>query len=455
MKKSLRRFHYLRIVIDDFYDWQLKRLLDILQNIGDKVESLYIDAVGKTDVEVEQSALVSWLNSMPNLQKISAGGLYSCKENRDDPTTLLNLSKLRSVSLCPLGLGLKLHQMPKASIQFLQLNDKVPLPNAEEVFKLHSETFRTLQLFRTVYTDPMPFRHLKLTKFSCLYQEFMNNRIHNEFLMDIIEHQTKLKTLDLGEGDLTSNCYPVNSELLNLICEKTELEELSIGFNLDVTPGDVNQMRKLKNLKQLLLQTSFYDFEVNSEVLEAFASTKIPTLKSLRLEANVADMTQQVMRTLGESFPYLEEYIGDFNIHERENELSTFNVFLDAFPNLTTLELLESHYEFIPGRIYPKMKKLNLWCETNEINISAQLIKSLPNLEELQVENMVPRYSTLRAILKSKITKIDITISSVEDISEKRLKKIQKIASRIMDKGDECSIVFPDEDGDFMFGSFY
>lgn len=312
MKKSLRRFHHVAIVIDDFHDFHLKRLLDILNNIGGRIRSLYLDAVGKNDVELEQSALVSWLNAMPNLEKVSAGGLYSCMENRDDPTTELNLCKLRNVRLCPLGLGLKLHQMPQASIQFLQLNDKIPLPNVEQVLKKHSETLHTLQLFRSVYSDPLPFRHAKLTKLSCLYQEFMNNRTHNDFLKDVIEHQTKLKTLDLGEGDLTSNCYPINAELLNLICEKTQLEELSIGLHLDVTSRDVSQLRKLKNLKQLLLQTLFYDFEVSREVLEAFAGTKIPSLKCLRLEANVAHMTQQFMHTLGQSFPYLEEYIGNF-----------------------------------------------------------------------------------------------------------------------------------------------
>lgn len=315
MSHSLRRFKRLTIFMDNYDCEHLKSLQAILENMGSCVQSLRVDTIRSSNVEIKQSILVSWLNMMENLVEVLFDGNFpeACKEIIDDPSTELKLEKLNFIQLCPLGLGLKLHQMAKASIKRLILNDPIPLPNLEEIFIIHRETLHTLELSMPVYSDPKPFRHLQLIELACRYHLYMHNPIHSGFLMEIIEHQNILVTLELGfDGDKYSNCFPVNSELLNVICNKTQLEDISIGLHPDVTPNDIYQLRKLKNLKRILLQTTFKIFDVSLEVLEAFAMTKIPSLKILKLDANIGEVTEQTIQAMGESFPNLEEFSGKF-----------------------------------------------------------------------------------------------------------------------------------------------
>ena len=131
-----------------------------------------------------------------------------------------------------------------------------------------------------------------------------------------------------------------------------------------------------------------------------------------------------------------------------ENELGLFNVFLSAFPNLTSLDLMESHYEFFPGLIYPKMKNFNCYECDGQLNLSPCFIKSMPNLDELYIANMTPDYATLVAILESKITKIDVKIDP-DDLTQAELKIFQEIFSMIKEvKGDDCIIKFLSNEDD-------
>lgn len=125
-----------------------------------------------------------------------------------------------------------------------------------------------------------------------------------------------------------------------------------------------------------------------------------------------------------------------------EDELGDLDVFLSAFPNLTSLDLKESHYEFFPGLSYPKMKKISCFNLDGEINICQWFIKSMPNLDDLFIANMTANYATLVAILESKITKIDIKISP-DDLSDDELKMFREMFSLIKGlKGDDCLIEF-------------
>jgi hypothetical protein len=412
----------LDISVTDYTEEHLSRLRSILENIGKSVTKLFLNAIGKR-VKVYQSALISWLNLMPNLQHISTGGLFSCEEVLDAPENLrLNLKKLQNVQLCPFGLSDRLHDIPESSIKWLQFNDKVPSPNVEKIFLKHCKTLKRLDLFREVYTDPKPFRVLKLETLICLYQEYMNNSAHDEFLSDIIKNQSDLLKLELGEGDLCSNCYPVSAPLLRTICDKAQLTELHFGLSRSLTTVDIFGLRKLAELKELTIQMQFmeYSIENSMDMVEVLCSTGLSSLESLRL-------------------------IGEFN-----GPLS-LNLFLESFENLRKLELSESfnRITFNNGKIYPKMNSFILYSDELEvIDIHPCLIKSMPNLTELTVRAMFPRVSTFRSIFKSKIHTVDLTMSHFDIVSVYKMKKIKKwsrkIAKNCERRGGECEIKLGD-----------
>lgn len=414
MSYTLGRFSYLSISIDEFQEHHLKGLREILENIGASVTRVFINAMGKR-VMFYQSALVSWLNLMPNLAHVSSGGLFSCTEVQDDPNSTLQLANLQSIRLCPMGLGLKLHQTPASSVQLLQLNDQVPLPNINAIFEKHSQSLKHLDLFRPVYTDPLPFRHLELFNLSCLYQSYMNNPEHDRFLIDVISHQQSLEILTLGECDLLSNCYPVSSQLLRVICSKRDLQELSFGLSFDVSPLDVMEMRALTDLAELTIQMYFEDFSVESdEIIEALCSTRLPELQSLRLLSSLGNLPLDLL--------------------------------LDSFENLSSLELSELSFTFQPGRVYANLLDLSLYSEFHEpIDVRPSLIKSLTNLDILKVSHMFPRVSTFRAILKSKISSIEISVAVREDLSQHKLKKIKKLCKKLAEKCFDCDIDFQED----------
>lgn len=420
MKYTLRRFTCLSIVVEEFTPKQLKDLHDILENIGGSVTYFFLNAMGKT-IKVYQSALIDWLNLMPNLNHIASGGLFGCQEILDAPNTEVNIDKLENVQLCPMGLGVRLHETPASSVTWLQFNDTVPLPNVDKIFLKHRETLSRLDLFRTVYTDPKPFRHLKLRRLTMLYQQYMNNSAHDQFLLDVIEHQKELQYLSLGECDLCSNSYPVSPEVLRKISTKSQLTELNIGLSQAITPAHIWNLSKLTKLVDLTIQMAFDDYSVENQndIVDTLCSTKLPELESLRLLTCGANLS--------------------------------LNNFFDSFANLSELDLCsESTYSFSPGRLYPNMTKLSLYNEHFEpIDIFPSLIKSMPNLCEFKINPLFPRVSTFRAIFNSNICVVDILVAIVENVSLYKMKKIKKLCKKIEDKcGDEhCEIEFEDDEG--------
>lgn len=293
-------------------------------------------------------------------------------------------------------------------------------------------------LFHPVYKDPIPFRVLKLLEFTHLYEEYENNETHNAFLSDIIEHQSGLRSLNLGEGDLCSHCYPVNRQILNLICEKQQqLKILEIGINSDVQSIDIFNLRKLKNLKSLLLQFHFRNGTSNREAYESLALANIPSLLKLHLVVDSEHVTAESLRALGQSLPNLQEFyddshLPDFVLVDEDNPLIlNLNDYLDAFPNLTSLHLSKPSIKFVPGREYPKIRELIIYSE-DILNVSEDFIKSMPNLEKLECE-MFAEISTLKAILGSKINDVYITFYA-DYFNVDKLEKIKKLKDMINEK---------------------
>jgi hypothetical protein len=312
MVNSLRRFDNVVIDVEEYSDNHLKRLHSILQVHGPTITHLCINGVNKNGLKFKQSVLIKWLNTMPNLINIDAGGLYGCQQIQDDTDSQLVHTKITDLGLCPYGLALLLHKTQKACIRRLQLNDSTPLPNINDIFQKHRDTLKDLFLFRPVYTDPKPFLQLKLSKFYCLYSEYMNNRTHDNFLQDVISSQDNLVTLQLGEMDLISNSYPVNPTLLRVICSKKTLTDLCLGFSNEISVDDVYKLQRLTNLTELRVQMNFAQFSVNEEIIESFGNVKLPNLRSLQLEINVQFLTPELLKRLGENFPNLVDYSGKF-----------------------------------------------------------------------------------------------------------------------------------------------
>lgn len=169
------------------------------------------------------------------------------------------------------------------------------------------------------------------------------------------------------------------------------------------------------------MQFMEYSIENTMDMVEVLCSTRLPSLETLRL-------------------------IGEFN-----GPLS-LNLFLESFENLHKLELSESfnRITFNNGKIYPKMHSFILYSgEFETIDIHPCLIKSMPNLTKLTVRAMFPRVSTFRAIFKSKIHTVDITVSHFDIVSVYKMKKIKKwsrkIAKNCERRGGECEINLGDE----------
>lgn len=133
------------------------------------------------------------------------------------------------------------------------------------------------------------------------------------------------------------------------------------------------------------------------------------------------------------SFPNLEKFHGDLLLNaEDHRSIGSINVILHTFPKLKKLVLIQSDAFFQPtGEIFANMTILKLYCDDGNTEVTAELIKAFPNLQVIQVEQLIPRVDMFQALLESKVWQITIKIpfrvlKNVVQLKKLKNKLIQK-----------------------------
>lgn len=168
-------------------------------------------------------------------------------------------------------------------------------------------------------------------------------------------------------------------------------------------------MNKLKKLKKLRIEFDETTDERQELCMEVFSTTSLPSLRSLEISGFIELHSLINMKS---SFPGLEKFHGDLYLNaEDHRSVGSINVILNTFPKLKKLVLLQSDSYFQPtGDIFTNMKILKLLCDDGNTEVTAELIKALPNLEVIQVEQLIPRVDMFQALLQSNVFQITIKI---------------------------------------------
>lgn len=236
MMFSLRQFNEAWIELGSFSSKQINRIKAVLMFQGLSITSVTFlksrDVHEDENFNLSQFGLTSWLNLMPNLERIEFYGYSNVVEFFDGSQARLNLPKLKNVKFPPIGLGQKLHHSKASSLESLILVNPTTLPNLNDIFQTHRETLKELRFdLQFLYTDSSMFHQLQLEtlEFHMDSHRFWLNRI----IVDIVNHQVNLRKLCLGSIE-SSECIFVTTMLLRSICDLKHLEKLELGniFNL-------------------------------------------------------------------------------------------------------------------------------------------------------------------------------------------------------------------------------
>lgn len=177
------------------------------------------------------------------------------------------------------------------------------------------------------------------------------------------------------------------------------------------------------------IQLDDTSLERQEEFLEVFSSTRIANLKSLEIYLRGNKLSLHQFLNFRASYPQLEKFHGDFELANQEEHeaIGSFNVILNNFHNLRKLVLMGSEYYFQPSAdLYPNMKKLQLWCAYDNMDVTADLIKAMPNLEVIQVEKLIPRVDFFEALLETNVSNVEINIPFRVLKNVVQLKKLKK-----------------------------
>lgn len=181
----------------------------------------------------------------------------------------------------------------------------------------------------------------------------------------------------------------------------------------------------MKKLKKLRIEFDDTSDERQELCMEVFSTTPIPSLRSLEISDLIEISTLINMKS---SFSALEKFHGDLFLNDEDHRsVGSINVILHTFTKLTKLVLLQSNSYFQPtGEIFTNMKTLKLLCDDGATEVTAELIKALPNLEVIQIEQLVPRVDMFQALLHSNVwqVKIKIPFRVLKNVVE--LKKLKR-----------------------------
>lgn len=185
----------------------------------------------------------------------------------------------------------------------------------------------------------------------------------------------------------------------------------------------------MTNLKNLVIEFQ------NREQIDEFCKIPLPALKSLKMGQSIS---LSGLKDIGKSLPNIENFSGGVI------QATTFNEIFENMPKLVRLSLKESNYGFVDtGAIYPHMKRLDMWCNDfrsdSIFTMPVDLIKAMPNLEEIHIGRMVGDGDVLQALLESKIKRIKIGMPFRNISNIKRLRKLKnKLKKKCM---NACDII--------------
>lgn len=167
----------------------------------------------------------------------------------------------------------------------------------------------------------------------------------------------------------------------------------------------------------------------------------MPSLKKLELPDA---MDIECFSDICNNFPNLELMRVDFETDD--DTLVSLETILNGLPKLNELALIHSYNLFL-GTTYPNLKILVLWHNDDEYEdqpaavLSADFFRALPNLEEIRVEKLVGDVETFKALLASKIKKINVRVPMTTMSALSNIERLMELKNELEKKGlQECKI---------------
>lgn len=381
------------LTLNDF--WKLKT---ICFNKGFSITHLFWDSCKYTRIEV-----TSILNFFPDLISLKCTSWKLQNDFIDEPTENLNLFNIKelNISKCD-DLTKKFFEtnLPEDTLEKLSVDFE-----PQEILK-HQSKVKELD----VSVDHLDSIDNDLTHLKLMMRRYKKNE--ESILLSIIQHQPNLIHLDLLK------CEGIFDNDDRAFITTCQLPLKILKINIDGLSHFIfkENFSKLINLENLEIEAVEQNVSSLIEIIDDLSKININSLLKLRIEINFINIPVTKIEEMGKSFPNLQSFslVTDCSL--------PIDVYLRNFNNLKNISI-DYHYnknfsaicdDNIDERFcsLKKMKLEGFTFGSDDVNLNEfrilKLIEKLPNVEELNLDIMLPLNIKLLHKFLTKMPKLKV-----------------------------------------------